>query len=161
MNGWDVARVLVSLNFENRRRKSQEPPLLSFLDVQTLFHEFGHALHNLLSKSKYQHLAGVRQPIDFVEIPSTFLELFPSNYPFIQQFATHYKYSDVSTSFVSAFQTHHPNFFIFQVLPKDIHDQIIAVNEHQHIDVIRGDILQSSFDLVCLFIFLQAKGQLY
>ncbi|ERE00281.1 M3 family metallopeptidase [Pseudogulbenkiania ferrooxidans] len=51
-----------------------EPTLLSFDDVRTLFHEFGHGLHCLLSNVRYQRLAGTRVPRDYVELPSQLME---------------------------------------------------------------------------------------
>jgi mitochondrial intermediate peptidase len=50
--------------------------LLTFSDYETLWHEFGHALHSLLSRTKYQHLSGTRVPTDFVEVPSHLFEYF-------------------------------------------------------------------------------------
>jgi mitochondrial intermediate peptidase len=50
--------------------------LSSHGEVETLFHEMGHALHSLLSRTNFQHMAGTRAAIDFVETPSNFLEHF-------------------------------------------------------------------------------------
>eukprot|EP00298_Acanthocystis_sp_HF-20_P009705 c18456_g1_i2.p1 GENE.c18456_g1_i2~~c18456_g1_i2.p1 ORF type:complete len:274 (-),score=108.82 c18456_g1_i2:38-859(-) len=48
-------------------------------DVETLFHEFGHALHSLLSRTETQHLSGTRSSIDYAETPSHFFEYFVSD----------------------------------------------------------------------------------
>eukprot|EP00116_Pleurobrachia_bachei_P002196 sb/3462458/ len=52
---------------------------LSISQVQTLFHELGHALHGILGRTKYQHTSGTRGPTDFAEIPSTLFENFISH----------------------------------------------------------------------------------
>ena len=60
---------------------------LGFEIVQTMFHEFGHALNIALSKTKYQYLSGARGTLDMIEIPSHFTELFLTDYQFVKQFA--------------------------------------------------------------------------
>jgi mitochondrial intermediate peptidase len=51
-------------------------PALSHAEVETLFHEFGHALHSLLSRTRFQHMSGTRAAMDFVETPSHLFENF-------------------------------------------------------------------------------------
>ena len=68
-----------------------EPALLSFSDVTTMFHEFGHALHGLLSNVKYPTLAGTNTPRDFVEFPSQFNEHWASEPAVFANFAKHYR----------------------------------------------------------------------
>jgi mitochondrial intermediate peptidase len=65
--------------------------LLSHSDVVTLFHEFGHALHSLLSRTKFQHLAGTRGALDFTETPSHWMENFAWDKVFLRTvLAKHY-----------------------------------------------------------------------
>ena len=66
------------------------PPLLSLGDLTTLFHEWGHALHSLLSKTTYQHLSGTRGPLDFVEVPSHLFEHFTTDERCLQRWARHH-----------------------------------------------------------------------
>ncbi len=68
-----------------------EPALISFTDVITMFHEFGHALHGMFSDAEYPMLAGTATARDFVEFPSQFNEhwaLYPSIFT---HYAKHYK----------------------------------------------------------------------
>lgn len=66
-----------------------EPVLISLDDARTLFHEFGHALHGLLSEVNYPGLAGT--PRDFVEYPSQVHEQWVLSRPILDRFAKHYK----------------------------------------------------------------------
>jgi peptidyl-dipeptidase Dcp len=66
-----------------------EPVLISRDDAETLFHEFGHALHSLLSEVNYPSLAGT--PRDFVEYPSQVMEHWVLTRPVLDRFARHYK----------------------------------------------------------------------
>ncbi|AAO28724.1 peptidyl-dipeptidase [Xylella fastidiosa Temecula1] len=68
-----------------------QPALLSFKDVTTLFHEFGHALHGMFSKVKYPSLAGTSTSRDFVEFPSQFNEHWASDPKVFSHYAKHYQ----------------------------------------------------------------------
>ncbi|MGA8406654.1 MAG: peptidyl-dipeptidase Dcp [Candidatus Acidiferrales bacterium] len=68
-----------------------EPALISFTDVTTMFHEFGHALHGMFADTEYPSLSGTSTPRDFVEFPSQFNEhwaLYPTVF---EHYAKHYK----------------------------------------------------------------------
>jgi len=66
-----------------------EPALLSFEDARTLFHEFGHALHSMLSNVTYPLLAGTAVPSDFVELPSQLYEHWLEVPEILEQHARH------------------------------------------------------------------------
>jgi peptidyl-dipeptidase Dcp len=68
-----------------------EPTLLTFEEVTTLFHEFGHALHGILADTKFPLLSGTSVPRDFVEYPSQFNEMWAREPAILQQFARHYR----------------------------------------------------------------------
>ena len=68
-----------------------QPALLSWDDVVTLFHEFGHALHGMFAEQQYPSLSGTATPRDFVEFPSQFNEHWASNNQVFRNFARHYK----------------------------------------------------------------------
>ena len=67
------------------------PTLLSFDDAQTLFHEFGHALHQLLSNVTYEPLSGTAVSSDFVELPSQLYEHWLTVPEVLKKFALHYE----------------------------------------------------------------------
>jgi len=67
------------------------PSLLTFQEVTTLFHEFGHALHGIMADTQYPTLSGTSVKWDFVELPSQFLENFCYEPEFLKTFAKHYK----------------------------------------------------------------------
>ncbi|HBR11231.1 MAG TPA: peptidase M3 [Chryseobacterium sp.] len=92
------------------------PSLLTFNEVTTLFHEFGHALHGILADTQYPNLSGTSVKWDFVELPSQFLENFCYEPEFLKTFAKHYKTGEIlpddkieklsqSKSFMEGYQT--------------------------------------------------------
>jgi len=68
-----------------------QPVLLSFDEVSTMFHEFGHALHDMLSDVRYPLLAGTQVPNDFVEYPSQYNEMWAREPAVVAHYARHFK----------------------------------------------------------------------
>ncbi len=68
-----------------------QPALLSFDEMTTFFHEFGHAIHGLLANTHYYSLSGTSVPRDFVELPSQVLENWATHPEFLKMFAKHYE----------------------------------------------------------------------
>jgi len=68
-----------------------QPTLLTFDEVTTAFHEFGHALHGMFSDVKYPRLAGTNVPRDFVEYPSQVNEIWSTDPKVLKNYAKHYK----------------------------------------------------------------------
>lgn len=66
------AVILISIGIEDLER-------ISWHQISSLFHEYGHALHSVLSENKYQTLSGSRGPVDLAEIPSTLMEIIHEN----------------------------------------------------------------------------------
>jgi peptidyl-dipeptidase Dcp len=81
--------AITSNNNNFTRGADGEPVLISLDDAQTLFHEFGHALHGLLSEVNYPGLAGT--PRDYVEFPSQVHEHWVLSRPILDRFARHYQ----------------------------------------------------------------------
>jgi len=79
-----------------------EPALLTFSDVTTMFHEFGHGLHGMFADTKYPSLSGTSVPRDFVEFPSQFNEHWASYPAVFDHFAKHYKTGEPMPAELSA-----------------------------------------------------------
>lgn len=73
------------------RPTSTKPALLTFDEVTTLLHEFGHALHGMLTKCTYKSLSGTNVYRDFVELPSQIMENWGTEKEFLDGFAKHYQ----------------------------------------------------------------------
>jgi len=82
---------IVSNNCNFIKGSSNEPVLISWDDVTTLFHEFGHALHGLCSNVTYPSLSGTSVARDYVEFPSQLLEHWLATPEVLNKFALHYK----------------------------------------------------------------------
>jgi len=86
---------IVTNNFNFPKPSGDSPSLLSFTEAQTLFHEFGHALHGLFSDVKYGSLSGTNVPRDFVEFPSQVMENWMSEPEVLKLYAKHYQTGEV------------------------------------------------------------------
>ena len=86
---------IVTTNFNFPAPTKDTPSLLSFSQAQTLFHEFGHALHGLFSNVKYSSMSGTNVPRDFVEFPSQVMENWMSEPRVLAMYAKHYKTGEV------------------------------------------------------------------
>jgi peptidyl-dipeptidase Dcp len=86
----DIRPLIVNvMNFS--KAAEGEPSLLSFDDARTLFHEFGHALHGLLSNVTFPKISGTNVPTDFVELPSQLYEHWLEQPEILRRFAKHYE----------------------------------------------------------------------
>ena len=89
-NGIDSRpHITIVMNFT--RPTETKPALLTFDEVETFLHEFGHALHGMLANSTYSGLSGTNVYRDFVELPSQILENWAVEKEFLDRFAVHYK----------------------------------------------------------------------
>lgn len=93
-NGERKAPVIsIVCNFS--RPSGNAPALLTFGEVTTFFHEFGHALHGLMSNVQYRSLAGTSVPRDFVELPSQIMENWATEPSVMKEYAFHYETGEV------------------------------------------------------------------
>ena len=81
--------ITVVMNFT--RPTESKPALLTYDEVKTFLHEFGHSLHGMLTKCNYQSLSGTNVYRDFVELPSQIMENWASQKEFLDGFAINYK----------------------------------------------------------------------
>ncbi len=95
LNGDHNSRPHVSIVCNFTKPTSTKPSLLTFNEVTTLFHEFGHALHGMLANTKYRSLSGTSVFWDFVELPSQILENWCYEKEALELFARHYQTDEV------------------------------------------------------------------
>jgi peptidyl-dipeptidase Dcp len=82
---------IITNNFNFPAPTEASPSLLSLTDAETFFHEFGHALHGMLSNVTYESLSGTNTPRDFVEFPSQVMENWMREPEVLRMFANHYE----------------------------------------------------------------------
>jgi peptidyl-dipeptidase Dcp len=82
---------IITNNFNFPAPTEDLPSLISLINAETLFHEFGHALHGMLSNVTYQSFAGTSVPRDFVEFPSQVMENWMRQPEVLHMFANHYE----------------------------------------------------------------------
>ena len=85
------SRPHVSIVMNFTKPTQDKPALLTFGEVETLLHEFGHSLHGMLANTTYRSLSGTSVYWDFVELPSQFMENFATQKEFLHTFARHYQ----------------------------------------------------------------------
>jgi peptidyl-dipeptidase Dcp len=90
LDGKQIRPIIVNVgNFT--KPTGDKPALISFDEALTLFHEFGHALHGLLSQCTYPRLSGTNVPRDFVEMPSQIMENWATEPEVLRSYALHYE----------------------------------------------------------------------
>jgi len=93
-NGKNITPVITTV-FNFSKPTGDTPSLLSFEEASTLYHEFGHALHGLLSDCEYRMLSGTSVSRDFVELPSQIMENWAAEPEVMRSYARHYETGEV------------------------------------------------------------------
>ena len=88
-NGYN-SRPHVSVTMNFTKPTAEKPALLTFSEVTTFLHEFGHALHGIFANTRFQSMSGTNVYWDFVELPSQIMENFAVEKDFLNTFAKHY-----------------------------------------------------------------------
>jgi peptidyl-dipeptidase Dcp len=91
MDGKINSRPQISLVMNFTRPTASKPALLTYDEVHTFLHEFGHSLHGMLANTQYASLSGTSVYRDFVELPSQFMENYGTEKAFLDQFAVNYR----------------------------------------------------------------------
>jgi len=91
LSGGKYQRPTVALLCNFPPPSADKPSLMTHQDVETLFHEFGHALHSIVTRAKYGRFAGTHVPGDFVEAPSQMLQNWVWDKKVLDTFATYYR----------------------------------------------------------------------
>lgn len=128
--------ISIVCNFTKPTKDTQS--LLTFQEVTTLFHEFGHALHGMMANTQYPTLSGTSVKWDFVELPSQFLENFCYEPEFLKTFAKHYSTGEIlsdekidkisqSKNFMEGYQTMRQ--LGFGILDMNYHSKATEVQE--------------------------------
>ena len=94
-DGSTEKRPHVSIVCNFTKPTENEPSLLTFYEVTTFLHEFGHALHGILAEGKYASLTGTGVARDFVELPSQIMENWATEKEYLASFAKHYQTGEV------------------------------------------------------------------
>jgi len=115
-----------------------KPSLLSHDEVETVFHEFGHAMHTILTRAKYSRFAGTSVPQDFVEAPSQMLENWPWDKKVLDSFAADYRdptkkipadvLAQLKTARLATEGTRYRRQLSFGLMDLTLHTQIHATN---------------------------------
>jgi len=82
---------IITINCNFTKPTETQTSLLTFEEAQTLFHEFGHGLHGMLSDCKYPSVSGTNVPRDFVELPSQLMEHWAEEPEVLKMYARHYQ----------------------------------------------------------------------
>lgn len=138
LDGQNVMPIIqVVCNFT--KPTADAPSLLNFDESETLFHEFGHALHGLLSDCSYPSIAGTNVPRDFVELPSQVMENWCRHPQVMKMYARHYQTGeaipDTLIQKIAAAQTYGQGFMTTELLAASLLDMdYYSIREKQSIN---------------------------
>ena len=142
--------IALICDFESRHLTNR-PALLSLTQVETLFHEMGHAVHSFLARTGFQNVAGTRCATDLAELPSTLMEYFATDPETLALFAGHYETGAPLPYDLVAEEVRYSKRFE----ASDMENQIIMSMLDQ--DLHSAKAMQPGFDSTELYLGLQRK----
>ena len=135
--------------------QADKPSLLSHDEVETVFHEFGHAMHTILTRARYSRFAGTSVPRDFVEAPSQMLENWPWDKKVLDSFAADYRdpqkkipqeiLSQLKAARLATEGTRYRRQLSFGLMDLTLHSQIHATNADQVLPLANKILSEVSF----------------
>lgn len=144
--------VMIVMNFT--KPTASQPALLSYQEVETFLHEFGHSLHGMFARSKYGSLSGTNVRWDFVELPSQIMENFITEKAFLDTFAHHYKTGEaIPTEYIQRIKDA-ANFNAGYACLRQVSFGILDMAWYSRTTPFEGDVIQydhSAMEEVALF----------
>ncbi|MCD8305397.1 MAG: M3 family metallopeptidase [Prevotella sp.] len=131
--------VSVVMNFT--KPTPEKPALLTFGEVETFLHEFGHALHGMFANTRFASLSGTNVWWDFVELPSQFMENFAVEKAFLRTFAVHYETGEPLPDELIGRIVKSRNFMVGTACLRQISFGLLDMAYHTQTSEFQGDII--------------------
>lgn len=135
-------RPHVSLVFNFTKPTEKRPSLLTYNEVTTLLHEFGHGLHSMLSKCKYEELSGTSVYRDFVELPSQMLENWANQKEWLDKISVHFETGEKIPADMVQKIIDSKNFLSGYMSLRQLSFGILDLKWHTQIEPYQGDVLE-------------------
>ncbi|KAJ8105527.1 hypothetical protein ONZ43_g7395 [Nemania bipapillata] len=141
--------IALVCDFHQDKEERNRPALLDYYQMETLFHEMGHAIHSVLARTSLQNVAGTRCATDFAELPSTLMEHFCADPTVLSLFARHYETDEPLPYHLVAERLHVSNRFE----ASDRENQIILamLDQQYHSSAVR----EGNFDSTSIYLDIQ------
>jgi peptidyl-dipeptidase Dcp len=135
-------RPHVSLVFNFTKPTEKRPSLLTYNEVTTLLHEFGHGLHSILSKCKYEELSGTSVYQDFVELPSQLLENWADQKEWLDKVSVHFETGEKIPEEMVQKIISSKNFLSGYMSLRQLSFGMLDIKWHTLTEVYKGDIIE-------------------
>ncbi|KAI1279128.1 peptidase family M3 [Xylaria sp. FL0933] len=143
--------IALVCDFHQDREERSQPALLDYYQMETLFHEMGHAIHSVLARTSLQNVAGTRCATDFAELPSTLMEHFSADPSVLALFARHYKTDEPLPYQMVAEKLQ--VFNRFEAADRENQIILAMLDQQYHSEIVRG----KDFDSTRIYLDLQRE----